>query len=98
MTNRKQSTAEDQVNAVVTAVIAEYGLKVGTAWLLKTVSEMGKTALANPGDASKVQQFKCWSKAVQAALCREGVLHQTFEQRIARVDSIYAHGMGICLD
>jgi len=98
MRSRTESYLEDQVNAVVTAVIAEFGFKAALPWLLNTVAEMAKTALENPHDASKAQQFKCWSRAVQAVLCRGGVLPLTFEQRIAPLDSIHARGMGIRLD
>ena len=90
--------AEEQINAVVDAVIAEHGFRVAIPWLIKTVSDLAETALADPSDASKARKYAQWSRALQAALRRGGVLGRTFEQRINEADAIRARGLGIRLD
>jgi hypothetical protein len=98
MQMQEESVSQEDVNALVSAVIARYGFEAALPWLLGTVAEMAAAALTKPTDAGKARQFAFWSRAVQAALSRDGALPRTFEQRLASIDAIHARGMGICLD
>ena len=56
---------QEQVDAVVAAIVAEFGFKVAIPWLLHAVAKMAELSLASPTNKRFKQRFQNWSNAVQ---------------------------------
>lgn len=94
---RSYYTQEQQIQAVVAAVVAEFGFETAIPWLLHTVAEMAEMSLAAPTDTRMKQRFVQWSNAVQGACRREEVPRRSFEQLVSFEDRLWAREIGIRL-
>jgi hypothetical protein len=93
------SFAEDskQADALVSAIIAEFGFKTAIPWLLKTVSSLAGQSHSAPNDEAKRRRFLRWSQAVQSACTRHGVLtNRSFDNNsLSTDDAIWARRIGV---
>jgi hypothetical protein len=94
---RRIPDSQEQVDAVVAAMVAEFGFKTAVPWLLDAVAKMAEMSIAAPRDTRRKQRFLQWSNAVQAMCRGEGVLKRSFDQLLSIDDRAWARGMGISL-
>ena len=96
--DRASDSRQEQVDAVVAAIVAEFGFKIAIPWLLHTVAKMAEMSLSLPTDKRCTQQFQHWSNAVQTACQREGVLRRSFDQLVSFEDRSSAREIGVRLE
>jgi hypothetical protein len=62
-----------RADALVSAIVAEFGFDAAIPWLLDTLAKLAESSLAAPADEKRKPRFAEWSTAIQSACTREGV-------------------------